>query len=366
MRRRDLLLTLGAGLIPVEAAARDRPDKLVLLGQSLIQHDVRGAPWMGLAPVGKLIARGDVAFSDLETAIRGPRGQAPTREGEFLHAAEPVVIDALQGLGVNLLATSNNHAFDLGAGGVLDAIEALDRRGIAHAGTGATLEAASRAGVVRRGGLKTALVAFATGNLKAGAEAKADRAGANVLDVTADGATNPSDLQRILASITAARAAGDLVIAYHHNHRWEKNMADTAPWQRGLARQCLRAGADVFVSHGAPLLQGIEIFERKPIFYDLGNLFFQTVTPAGQYPDDVWRGVVVEARFDKGVFKDTVLTALDLAPQGVGGPTDFATRGLPAVAPAASAAETLALIRRRSDRLGASVKWLDAGRFVAA
>ncbi|THD62230.1 CapA family protein [Phenylobacterium sp.] len=371
MRRRDLLLGLGAAAAPALGLAQPQlqtpgPQRLILLGQSLIQHDVRGAPWAGLQPVRKLIEAGDVRFSDLETAIRAREGEVSTRQGTFQHAAEPLVIDCLKGLGINLLATANNHAFDFGVDGVMDAISALDVRGVAHAGTGPTLEAASRAGTCEAGGLTARLVAFATGNLKPGAAATSDRAGVNELKVADDGTVDPADLARVTAALAAAKARGGLVIAYHHNHRWEKDMADTPPWQRGFARACLRAGADVFVSHGAPLLQGLEVFEGKPIFYDLGSLFFQTVTPPGQYPDEVWRGVIVEARFEGGAFREAKLTAIDLAAEGQGGPSDYAARGLPSVAGPERTAGTLDLIRRRSAAFGASVRWLDGGRFAAA
>ena len=55
-------------------------------------------------------------------------------------------------------------------------------------------------------------------------------------------------------------------------------MADTPPWQRDLAHQAVDAGAGIFVSHGPPLLHGIEIYRGKPIFYGLGGFFFQTIT----------------------------------------------------------------------------------------
>ncbi|MGA8382836.1 MAG: hypothetical protein WB710_17060, partial [Stellaceae bacterium] len=66
--------------------------RLNLLGQALIRSDLRAPPWPGLAELAAVLARADLCFSDLETAIRSPSVEAPTREGVFLHAADPAVL----------------------------------------------------------------------------------------------------------------------------------------------------------------------------------------------------------------------------------------------------------------------------------
>jgi poly-gamma-glutamate capsule biosynthesis protein CapA/YwtB (metallophosphatase superfamily) len=81
----------------------------------------------------------------------------------------------------------------------------------------------------------------------------------------------PEDSARLLAAIAEAAARADIVLAYHHNHTLETGGRRTPEWQRGFARQCIEAGASLYVSHGAPRLHGIELYRGKPIFYDLGN-----------------------------------------------------------------------------------------------
>lgn len=51
-----------------------------------------------------------------------------------------------------------------------------------------------------------------------------------------------------------------------------------AGFVREFAKACLDAGADVFLGHGPHVLQGIEIHNRKPIFYSLGNFIVQNLT----------------------------------------------------------------------------------------
>ena len=45
-----------------------------------------------------------------------------------------------------------------------------------------------------------------------------------------------------------------------------------------LAHAAIDAGADVFIGHGPHRLRAIEIYQGKPIFYSLGNFYFQIAT----------------------------------------------------------------------------------------
>src|SRR5207253_10825760 len=53
------------------------------------------------------------------------------------------------------------------------------------------------------------------------------------------------------------------------------NSTDPAPFVPPFARAAIDAGADVFVGHGPHRLRGVEIYKGKPIFYSLGDFFFQ-------------------------------------------------------------------------------------------
>ena len=67
--------------------------RLTLLGQALIGRDLRTAPWPDFARIAEMCGRADVCFTDLETAINSRFAEAPTRDGMFLHAADPTVLD---------------------------------------------------------------------------------------------------------------------------------------------------------------------------------------------------------------------------------------------------------------------------------
>jgi poly-gamma-glutamate capsule biosynthesis protein CapA/YwtB (metallophosphatase superfamily) len=312
--------------------------RLTVLGQALIQHDLRADLWPDFAALAAMFGQADACFTDLETAIHSPMAGPPTREGVFLHAADPCVLDCLKDLSILLLATANNHIWDLGTGGITGALAELSARGFAHAGAGADLAAAAAPAYRRTANHTVALVAAASGAIRAGAAAVATCAGVNELRRNAAGIPDAADVARITAAIAEAAAHADIMLAYHHNHILEEGGRQTPHWQQEFGRQCIDAGASLYVSHGAPRLHGIEIYRRRPIFYDLGNLIFQTATEQGFYDDAVWQSVIAECRFVGGRFRDMTLTPIQLNSAGLEGSADSATRGRPSIARGVEAA----------------------------
>src|SRR5262245_54103462 len=53
-----------------------------------------------------------------------------------------------------------------------------------------------------------------------------------------------------------------------------------ADWLKKWTHEEIDAGADIIVMHGVPLVHGVEIYHKRPIFYDLGNFIFN-VPPGG-------------------------------------------------------------------------------------
>lgn len=361
--RRDAMA--AALMLPIAAPllARTPPGaaRLTLLGQALIQHDVCHANWPERSRIAELLRGMDAVFTDLETAIHGDTPLAPTRDGKVLHVAGPEVIDCLKAIGVDLVATSNNHAWDLGTAGIVAALDALDRRGMVHAGSGRDLAAASRPATLHSSAGPIALVAGAAGAIREGASATASRAGVNELRRGADGLLNREDVARMTANIAAARASGALVIAYLHNHYWQPDPADTAPWQRVFAHACIDAGAAVFVAHGPPLLQGTEMYRGAPLFHGLGSFIFQTIKPPEAYGAVAWQSFIVRCRFENDRFRGAELIPLILDPVGDNTAPVNATRGLPRIAEGAAAATILRRMQSLSNRFGVQFR-VEGGR----
>ncbi|MHB1205035.1 MAG: CapA family protein [Rhodospirillaceae bacterium] len=330
-------LSLASALtLSLAAYAAPADFSITLTGQAMLRADLRAVSPATVAAMAPLIT-GDVRFTDFEATVGAP-GDA---KAAGRNVSPPAALDALHAMGFNLVALATNHAFDNGAAGILHTLAQADKLGLAHAGTGATLDRAAAAGLLRTSKGTVALVAMASGLMAEGAMAGNGTPGVNELRIEAGGkvnqaanrddfppgivnAPNAGDSARILGAIAAARKTADFVIVYHHNHVFghlpfrtlfaEELPERLAPpdWVRAWAHAEVDAGADMVVMHGAPLLHGVEIYKGKPVFYDLGNFIFNYPTTEAQaYLDEpiVWESVVAHANF-----QGRTLTSLSFQP----------------------------------------------------
>jgi poly-gamma-glutamate synthesis protein (capsule biosynthesis protein) len=356
-RRHLIAAGVSVAFFPLPVAARPAPLRISLLGQALIKADLRAVGWPALDHFRRLLKNSDVVFTDLETVIAGPLAGPSTRpvDSEVLHVGAPEVIDCLQAIGVNLVATSNNHAWDLDAGGILSTIDAVEQRGLTFAGSGPDLASASAPGYLK-GRRTVALVAAAAGAIRDGAAATATRPGVNELRRGADGALNGFDVERYLAAIRLAASSGAIVIAYLHSHYWEPKKSDTPEWQRDLARRAIDAGAVTFAAHGVPELQGIEYYRGAPLFHGLSSFIFQSKKPDGAYGPEAWQSLIAQLEIDRGLVARTQIIPVQLDAKGVVHDGSL-VRGTPTVADARPARAIIDRVAALSAVLGNSVNF---------
>ena len=293
---------------------------ITVAGQSMIRSDFRAHAPNEVATISPLL-KGDVIFTNFEATVV-EKGQS-LQDGRFL--SPPEALDALQALGFNLLALSDNHSFDLKVSGVQNTLREVKSRNIVHAGIGNNLEEAAAPGYLKTPRGTVALVAMASGLIAEGGSATAARPGVNELRIEAGGKPNESttllpaepgnepnaeDKQRILGSIREARQHADFVIVYEHNHVFlnrpfgalfsEELPERLAPadWLKKWTHEEIDAGADIIVMHGAPLIHGVEIYHNRPIFYDLGNFIFNVPPTNIQLDEPInWESVVAHVQF---------------------------------------------------------------------
>jgi poly-gamma-glutamate capsule biosynthesis protein CapA/YwtB (metallophosphatase superfamily) len=281
---------------------------VTLAGQSMIRCDIRVHTPSVVSTMAPLL-KGDVVFTNFEGAVGELRKAQLPPNGRLLAPAPPGAIASLKDLGFNLLSLADNHSWDLEIPGIQNTLKEVDRLNLAHAGTGNTLDEAAAPGYLHTAKGTVALVAMASGMIPQGGGATAARPGVNELEVEAGNKPNGADAQRILQSIRDASKRADLVIVYQHNHVYDKPfhilMEEELPerlrppdWIQQWAHAEVDAGADIVVMHGAPLVQGVEVYRNRPIFYDLGNFIFQ-LPPSQTVADEpiVWESVIAYVNF---------------------------------------------------------------------
>lgn len=97
------------------------------------------------------------------------------------------------------------------------------------------------------------------------------------------------DTQDILRAIRQAKQASNFVVFSIHSHESATgrfNDTPTPDFLETIARLAVDSGADIVTGHGPHVLRGIEIYKGKPIFYSLGNFFFQLDLLEGLPRDD--------------------------------------------------------------------------------
>ena len=353
-----LLFAIGSAVWPQSPTIN-----VTLAGQSMIRGDIRVHTPNAVASISPLL-KGDVVFTNFEATVIENES---THDGRFL--SPPGALDALQALGFNLLALSDNHSFDLKVAGVQNTLKEVKSRNIVHAGIGNNSEEATAPGYLKTPKGTVALVAMASGLIAEGGSATATRPGVNELRIEAGGKPNEStaelpaepgnepnaeDKQRILQSIREARQHADLVVVYEHNHVFfnrpftalfnEELPERLAPadWLKKWTHEEVDAGADIIVMHGAPLLHGVEIYKGRPIFYDLGNFIFN-VPPTDIQLDEpiIWESAVAHVAFQGKNLQSITFQPIAMNKIGQGEPDlhdehtnnlFLQTRGLPRLA----------------------------------
>jgi len=202
---------------------------------------------------------------------------------------------------------------------------------------------------------------------------------------------NKQDIEALLKQVRRATQQADWVIVSHHSHEYADptNRNYCAEFVERYARQCIDQGANAFVGHGAHVLQGIEIYNRCPIFYDLGNFVFQSqlvsrlpnelyerynVDQSGDpvdifdqrvYTDDgeakgfldnemEWLSVLPMCEFNDGILQKVTLHPLDLKQE-----RPRPQRGRPFIATGDKAEQVIEHLSEVSARYGTKIEYQD-------
>jgi hypothetical protein len=179
--------------------------------------------------------------------------------------------------GFGYFSIANNHAFDFGARGFLDTLEALREAGIATSGAGRTAAEAAIPFTTRRGGTEIRVLSFGGYPV--------DRMGFDGRKSARAAGGAPGTLWLDRDGIDAAAAGfspGSFDVAVvHAGEEWSR--APSAELRR-IYRGLVDAGADLVIGSHPHVLQGLEAYQGSLIAYSLGNFLFPGMegTPGGE------------------------------------------------------------------------------------
>ena len=186
----------------------------------------------------------------------------PMEEKEYTFRVDPSYSTVLSELGVDIVTLANNHMLDFGRGPLTETLNTLDQAGIAHVGAGENLDEAKTLKTFEMGGRT---IGFLGASRVIPEHSWNASSGSSGLFTTYDAAALAEQIQK-------AEESCDFTVVYVH---WgiEKN-TQPEEYQKTLARQYIDAGADAVIGAHPHVLQGIEFYQGKPIFYSLGNFIF--------------------------------------------------------------------------------------------
>lgn len=239
---------LGEAII--ETGLMHEPITILAFGDMMLDRQVRnqmakhgyGYPFERIAPLLKgndiVVVNAEGAFTDF-----------PSVTADLLNKALKFTFDAkvlptLKALGFTVLSQANNHTLDFGHEGYARSVAAIEHAGIGWFGDA----------------MNDPAVPWTT-----------EIGGRKIVFIGLHQYFNPDDLA-VMEEIVRARTEGAFTVVFPH---WgEEYQASTTDFQRTKGRQFIDAGADLVLGSHPHVIEPVEIYKGRAIFYSLGNFIF--------------------------------------------------------------------------------------------
>lgn len=256
---------------------RERRFTLSAVGDLLKTPGLEDARDHLYAEVADRIFDADIAYANLESTLSHEtvpgislsEGSTPYVN---VNAAEYHCLQGHDDQQFDVLQLANNHILDCGETGVNTTLAQLAEDGIFQVGVNTTPEAAQRAQIFEKNGLRIGWVAHTYGvNFKPFPEGKPWLV--NMTDF--HGSPDFEQMERQMADCRA-KGCDVIIVGLHWGLEFELM---PHPEQRRLAHYFADLGADAVIGHHPHVPQPLEIYRSEgkpehavPIFYSLGNL----------------------------------------------------------------------------------------------
>lgn len=167
-------------------------------------------------------------------------------------------LSVLRDLGFNVVTLANNHLKDYGCQGVLDTLHSCRENGLFTVGAGENQLEARKPLVLKKDGLSVGILNVCEHESSIATDSSAGAA--------------PLELGNLFYDLKELRKEVDKVMVIIHGG-CEHYQLPTPRMKRDY-HLIVDFGADIIVNHHQHCYSGYEIYNGKPIFYGLGNFFF--------------------------------------------------------------------------------------------
>lgn len=201
----------------------------------------------------------DLIFGNFETPITQGT-EIP--DFEMVFRSNPGTEQALKEANFSILSLANNHTPNFGEKGLNDTFNYLDNVGIKYVGAGRNDQEAYQPIYIEKDGIKFAFLAYNdTDVVPAFYEASNNRAGTAFMRI-----------DKMTETVKEAKQKSDFVVVSMHSGTEYTNKPNDS--QINFAHTAIDAGADLIIGHHPHVVQTLEKYKEKFIFYGLGNFVF--------------------------------------------------------------------------------------------
>jgi poly-gamma-glutamate capsule biosynthesis protein CapA/YwtB (metallophosphatase superfamily) len=211
-------------------------------------------PFAWVRPV---LSRSALVTGNLEGPFARVSERAETTRN-FSYKVNPRLASVLRRAGFNAMTIANNHIQDCGRSGVIETIETLEKHHIRPYGGGRDEKSAHIPAILDGVRVRIGLLGYYWNNRCA---ARGELAG-SARDL-------PQLIERDMAKLRPL--VDRIVVMVHWGVPYERQPLDE---DRRKAHHFIDLGADAVIGHHPHILQPIEIYKKRPIFYSVGNFAF--------------------------------------------------------------------------------------------
>lgn len=233
----------------------------VLLSEYVLSnYNSKGIDGVVSSPLRDKMVNADFTMVNQEFPFSTRGTKAPDKQYTF--RVDPKYISIFKELGIDAVGIANNHVLDFGKEALEDTFTTLNDAGIPFSGAGHNLEEASKLVTFEKGGKKVGVIAASRVIPVVEWNVRNSQPGVFT-------AYDPADL---VSKVQEAKKSCDLVYVMIH---WGTEHTDKLEdYQKNIGHQLIDAGAEAVIGAHPHVVQGIERYNDKLIFYSLGNYIF--------------------------------------------------------------------------------------------
>lgn len=180
----------------------------------------------------------------------------------FSFNTDPHLLPRFHELGITHFLLGNNHSYDAGLDGLQESMKNIKSSGFEFTGAGENLQEACSPSVLEKGDVKVFVFSYVELMLEAWTQRTHTTCLCNASIIT------------LMENILQTRMENPEAILVVNLHWGTEYARFPNPSQSALAKSLIHNGADAIIGHHPHVVQTIEVYQGKPIFYSIGNFLF--------------------------------------------------------------------------------------------